>query len=48
MIPFLIQQHADGRYPLEKLITYYNAEDFQTAFSDTEKGVTIKAVLKWV
>ncbi|KAH7146621.1 alcohol dehydrogenase [Dactylonectria estremocensis] len=47
MIPFLIQQHTDGRYPLEELITYYNAEDFQTAFSDTEKGVTIKAVLKW-
>ncbi|KAH6982451.1 alcohol dehydrogenase [Ilyonectria destructans] len=48
MIPFLIRQHADGKYPLEELITYYNVEDFKTAFSDTEKGLTIKAVLKWV
>ncbi|KAM0209920.1 hypothetical protein ACHAPA_007201 [Fusarium lateritium] len=48
MIPFLIQQHAEGNYPLEELITYYKAEDFETAFSDTEKGLTIKAVLKWV
>ncbi|KAJ4249861.1 hypothetical protein NW762_012204 [Fusarium torreyae] len=48
MIPFLIEKHAEGAYPLEELITYYKAEDFENAFSDTEKGDAIKAVLKWV
>ncbi|KXH56004.1 hypothetical protein CSAL01_12874 [Colletotrichum salicis] len=48
MIPFLIQQHENGSYPLEELITYYKAEDFKKAFADTEKGDTIKAVLKWI
>jgi Zn-dependent alcohol dehydrogenase len=48
MIPFLIQQHARGTYPLEEFVTYYKAENYEKAFEDTEKGETIKAVLKWV
>lgn len=48
MIPFLIHRHAKGACLLEKLITYRKAEDFDKAFSDTEKGDTIEAILKWV
>jgi hypothetical protein len=40
-------EHKAGRLPLEKLITYYPAKDFQTALDDMESGKTIKAVLLW-
>lgn len=45
---FLIQRHAKGACLLEKYITNYKAENFDKAFSDTEKGDTIEAMLKWV
>lgn len=47
MVPYLIDQHNQGNYPLEKLIKYYPAKDFQRAFDDMHAGTTIKAVLRW-
>ncbi|KAF5604283.1 alcohol dehydrogenase [Fusarium pseudocircinatum] len=47
LIPFLIEQHAQGKYPIEKLITYYDVKDFEQAISDTKSGKALKAVLKW-
>lgn len=46
-IPYLMDQYQKGNYPLDKLIKYYPAKDFQKAFDDMHAGTTIKAVLRW-
>lgn len=43
----MIEQHAEGKYPIDKLITYYDVKDFEKAISDTKSGKALKAVLKW-
>ncbi|KAI3571538.1 alcohol dehydrogenase [Fusarium oxysporum f. sp. albedinis] len=47
LIPFLMEQHAQGKYPIENLITYYDVKEFEQAISDTKSGKALKAVLKW-
>jgi Zn-dependent alcohol dehydrogenase len=47
MVPYLIDQHNKGQYPLERIVTTYDVKDFETAMKDTKEGKTIKAVLKW-
>ncbi|OGM49495.1 alcohol dehydrogenase [Aspergillus bombycis] len=47
MIPYLIDQHKQGKFPVEKLITYYPVEHYQQAFRDLKHGRAIKAVLRW-
>jgi aryl-alcohol dehydrogenase len=47
MIPFLIEQHKAGNFAIEKMIKYYDAGDFQTAFDDMKAAKTIKPVLIW-
>lgn len=47
MIPWLIEQHAKGNYPIEEMMTYYDYKDYEQAFADLENGKAIKAVLKW-
>ena len=47
MLPYLIEQHKAGRFPIEKMIRYYAAEDFQSAFDDMKAAKTIKPVLVW-
>jgi len=47
MIPYLIEQHKDGRFPLEKFIKYYDVKDFQEAFADMAAARAIKPVLIW-
>lgn len=47
MIPYLIEQHKAGRFPVEKLTKYYAATDFQLAFDDMKDARTIKPVLVW-
>lgn len=47
MALYLIDQHAQGNYPLEKIIEYYNADDYATAMKDMKEGRTIKPVLRW-
>ncbi|KAK1148965.1 hypothetical protein N8T08_007640 [Aspergillus melleus] len=46
-IPFLIEEHAKGRFPIEKLISYYDIKDYQTAFQDMKATKVIKPVLLW-
>jgi Zn-dependent alcohol dehydrogenase len=48
MIPYLIGQHSQGKFPLERLITYYDFKDYEKAFEDVTSGKTVKAVLRWV
>lgn len=47
MIPFLIDQHSKGLFPLETIVTYYSIDDFAQAFQDMKDGKVVKAVLKW-
>ncbi|KAL1860017.1 hypothetical protein Plec18167_009502 [Paecilomyces lecythidis] len=47
MIPYLIDQHNMGKYPLEKLIVNYDITEYARAIEDTKIGRTIKPVLQW-
>ena len=47
MLPYLIEQHKKGEFPLEKIITTYEVKDFEKAFNDTKEGKAVKAVLCW-
>ena len=45
-IPELMEHYRAGRFPFDKLITYYDFEDINTAMRDSADGKAIKAVLK--
>ncbi|KAG6095401.1 hypothetical protein E4U30_002488 [Claviceps sp. LM220 group G6] len=47
MIPFLMKEHANGNYPVDKLVSYYDFRDHQRALDDTKRGAAVKAVLIW-
>lgn len=47
MATYLIEQQRNGQFPLEKIITYYDMENYAQAMEDLEKGKVIKAVLRW-
>ncbi|KAH7194511.1 hypothetical protein DER44DRAFT_844232 [Fusarium oxysporum] len=47
LIPELIDMHAKGLLPLEKLIAYYDIKDYEKAMADMKSGKVIKPVLKW-
>ncbi|KAK5689601.1 hypothetical protein LTR97_012774 [Elasticomyces elasticus] len=46
-IPELVKYHREGRFPIERMTTFYKAEEFKTALHDMHSGETIKAVLEW-
>ncbi|MEZ5741447.1 MAG: NAD(P)-dependent alcohol dehydrogenase [Burkholderiaceae bacterium] len=46
LIPRLIALYRDGRFPMDRLITYYPFEDIQQAIADSKSGKAIKAVLR--
>ena len=46
-IPALLELHAAGRFPIEKLVTTYPAADIERAVADTRSGATVKPVLVW-
>jgi aryl-alcohol dehydrogenase len=45
-IPKLFNYYRQGRFPFDRLITFYDFEDINSAFEDTKSGKVIKAVLK--
>lgn len=45
-IPELIEHYKAGRFPFDKLIKFYNFEDINQAALDSEKGITVKPVIK--
>jgi aryl-alcohol dehydrogenase len=47
LLPLLVQLHADGRLPLEKLIRYYSLADLNEAAEDMHHGRTIKPVVRF-
>ncbi|KAJ5925761.1 hypothetical protein N7454_007271 [Penicillium verhagenii] len=46
-IPQMIQWFREGKLPLQKIVTFYQADQFQTAIRDMQSGLTIKPVLLW-
>ena len=45
-IPQLIELYRQGRFPFNKLITYYDLADINQAAADSESGAVIKPVLR--
>ena len=45
-IPKLLSYYEKGMFPFDRLITYYDFRDIETAFEDTHRGRVIKAVLR--
>ena len=45
-IPKLIELYSQGRFPFDRLITFYPFDDINRAVEDMEKGTVIKPVLR--
>jgi aryl-alcohol dehydrogenase len=45
-IPTLIQYYREGRFPIDRLIKFYDFADVNEAMDDSENGRTIKPVLR--
>ena len=46
-IPMLIELHEQGRFPFDKLLTFYPFEDIGQAVADSISGKAVKAVLRF-
>jgi Zn-dependent alcohol dehydrogenase len=46
-IPKLITWAKEGKLPLEKMVKFYAAEDFEVAIRDMQGGQTVKPVILW-
>jgi Zn-dependent alcohol dehydrogenase len=46
-IPKLIARMKEGKLPLEKIVKFYQAEDFEGAIRDMQSGQTVKPVILW-
>jgi len=45
-IPRLIELYSQGRFPFDRLITFYPFDDINKAVEDMEKGLVIKPILR--
>lgn len=45
-IPMLIEFHRQGRFPVDKLVSFYLLEEINQAMQDMERGVAIKPVIR--
>jgi len=45
-IPELIELYRQGRFPIDKMVTYYDFKDINQAVEDLEKGKVIKGIIK--
>ena len=45
-IPRLISLYQQGKFPFDKLVKFYDLEQLDQAAADSEKGTTLKAVLR--
>jgi aryl-alcohol dehydrogenase len=47
LIPLLVRLHAQGRLPIDRLITHYPFADIDKAANDVHAGTTVKPVLRF-
>ncbi|HST17952.1 MAG TPA: NAD(P)-dependent alcohol dehydrogenase [Gaiellaceae bacterium] len=45
-LPYLYSLYADGRFPVDRLMTFYEFDEIEQAAHDAESGSVIKAVLR--
>lgn len=45
-IPELVNLHLQGRFPFDKLVKYYPFEAINQAAEDSERGITLKPILR--
>lgn len=45
-IPKLIELYQAGRFPMDRLVTYYDFEDINTAIDDSAAGRCVKPILR--
>ena len=45
-IPELITLYLQGRFPFDKLVKFYSFEDINQAAEDSEKGLTLKPIIR--
>lgn len=46
-IPILIELFKQGRFPFDKLVKFYSLEQINLAAEDSEKGITIKPIVRF-
>tara|TARA_R110001599_G_scaffold299154_1_gene504120 strand:- start:147 stop:326 length:180 start_codon:yes stop_codon:yes gene_type:complete len=44
--PQLVAYYKEGRFPFDKLVKLYPADQINQAFEDSKNGTTVKPVLK--
>jgi aryl-alcohol dehydrogenase len=45
-IPTLVEHHLAGRFPMDRLVRFYEFDDIDTAFDDAARGEVIKPILR--
>jgi aryl-alcohol dehydrogenase len=45
-IPHLIELYRQGRFPLDRLVTFYTLDQINQAVEDTEHGNVVKAIVR--
>lgn len=45
-IPYLIELYEEGRFPFDRLVTFYEFSEINQAIADAKRGDTIKPVLR--
>ncbi|EKG09846.1 Alcohol dehydrogenase superfamily zinc-containing [Macrophomina phaseolina MS6] len=43
----MIEWYRAGKFPVDKLVKFYKADDWQKAIDDMHRGHTVKAVITW-
>ncbi|EWZ29946.1 hypothetical protein FOZG_16796 [Fusarium oxysporum Fo47] len=46
-LPRMVQWYREGKLPINKLISFYKPENFETALKDMKIGKTVKPVIVW-
>lgn len=46
-VPQMIEWYRKGQFPVDKLVKFYKADDWQKAVDDMHHGHTVKAVITW-
>nr|MCH1932775.1 NAD(P)-dependent alcohol dehydrogenase [Shewanella shenzhenensis] len=45
-IPMLVELYQQGRFPFDKLVKFYDFEQINQAAADSEKGITLKPIVR--
>jgi aryl-alcohol dehydrogenase len=46
-VPSLVELYTQGRFPFDKLVKFYSLEQINQAAEDSEKGITIKPIVRF-